>query len=366
MLIKICPNLDFSDATKNYLLAMENLASAARNGDHAVIADIQTLETLSELNDLGLSARALFKTLKRKWTQLSSLESIVSKKIIAGEFNEIKKIKNQHGEEIHVPISMFDSRELSQKTKLILEDVGDELIYQLITDWFLKKKKGINNFSNLYNCNSVHGGGQRTGFVYKTIERKERCLTLCIVDTDKKYPTCDFGPTAEKVREAHISGTPLNQPFYLEVHEVENLIPISIYRLTYAKHPNDSALKAAYESLEFLEENSAIKFFDSKKGVSCLQINLTATDERRRDYWSPLVDTIHTKKDCNHKVCNQASCKNQMIKNWPKPAETKAEITAIRDGEQFEFNISPWLSNEWERIGQKILNWCLRYDSIST
>lgn len=184
--------------------------------------------------------------------------------------------------------------ELGQPCCLLAENLNDCTFFQCVATYY-QHKNNLTKLQESFQCHS--GGGDATDSGLKERVQGDRRLTLCIVDSDKKYgptkthPEPARGGTYKKVKIAsdklkQDSTLPPHEFFYLDVHEVENLIPISLLRKLQDECPT---MKAGLDMLDRLKElrgGEPVLYYDFKNGFSHL------APGPKRAYWYGVLQEL--------------------------------------------------------------------------
>ena len=134
-------------------------------------------------------------------------------------------------------------------------------------------------------------------------------MCLCIVDSDKKYGNAEPRETMQKVKEiANRNMQDYFEVILLDVHEIENLIPINVLEQIIKKL---NISKQGIDFMRFLVREdcsleSPVFYFDLKKGIplkACfLEEDADKERERKyrklsayRKYWRPYIEKFGVK-----------------------------------------------------------------------
>lgn len=129
-----------------------------------------------------------------------------------------------------------------------------------------------------------HGGGDTTVDVFSYL-KKMRVICLVIVDSDVKYTGCKIGDTARKCMAKNKKPTGYIEVKMLDVHEAENLVPISFMK--------NKATKGGKALLKRLTENGLLKelmMFDVKSGVQKCDVE---NDGKYYQYCEKLYNNLY-------------------------------------------------------------------------
>lgn len=263
----------------------------------------------------------------------------------------------------HVSYNQLKTVENFHKTVLACEDLNDCEFYAYIAKWFIRSicKKNLH-----IEFDKEHGGGGNT---YRVVNQKllEGKFTLCITDTDKKYPkdssmTEDF-KHCQEIKGMRYKFLPIN------VHEIENLIPLNyidiIGKRIEDKHlPKDANFIQGKKSFDYLKgKDELLRFFDYKKGIHKKDI------EGNQDYKNYAQECYQLNKD----YMNKGLAFNSFLASLSKdgivyPGLSKRILTDIlnlikEEEGRLIVKLVPFQEEEWKRIGQTILNWCIARDN---
>lgn len=157
-------------------------------------------------------------------------------------------------------IDYFYNTSSIQPVKIIGENANDVEFYAIVTQII----KHVDKKHIAYSL--VHGGG------YTTAGRLEQCqnnneLSLCIVDSDIKFPGARKGATCGQIETVYDSKNKFVLLIVIKVHEIENLIP--------PKFIVDRAKKESKRIAQrFLENGNEkyLRWYDLKNGISIVDI----------------------------------------------------------------------------------------------
>ena len=156
-----------------------------------------------------------------------------------------------------LPIDFFKNSSAIQPPILLCENLDDTKFYFALCEEYY----GINYLNTR---NGQGGGGSSTADNFEQIVNKRDKICLCIVDSDIKFPGSDDGGTYGAIRNKNIEPYPSHSVYKLQVHEIENLIPIEIIR----KHVNDENNRHFCKLLKSIDKNGDIlHYYDFKDGI---------------------------------------------------------------------------------------------------
>lgn len=254
-----------------------------------------------------------------------------------------------------------------QKTVLLGENSDDGDIYEIMAKEFIKKQaigKAIK-----VQCKIENGGGNTTAPTFKRkVEQKEE-LCLCILDSDKKYPTDPSrGETARRLaREVRNQLTP-KYHYYVEdrCRELENMLPESFYQHQYGNDINKKGILPKLKMLKEAEERSSL-FFDMKKGLKCFDVTRCLDTKKKDPQWSFLNNNDFGDPPCDTQQCTiekTVAC-NIVDGFGTKILEHFISFYNNAESDQVQTILSTsnqHLAEIWKEIGNLVLSWCCGQD----
>ena len=355
-----------SSPSNETIRALNNVAMARRMGIHLIYAEPSVFEYLKDCELLELDSRKIFSKLFSKYPEIKvykdklkrCIELVADDNIMHPELADGKKI-------IRVSINIFENYGLLTEFILLSENLDDCSIYKLIGNiylyWFGLTKLQVRCFDML-------GGGNTTADQYKSIQRSRNRLLLCIVDSDKKCPASTGGDTFLKLRRLHNPDELLCEYLTVDVHEIENIIPISLYREA-SKH--DVNILNGLTFLEKIEEQGdfqCLMCFDYKNGIRISNLVEGRKSKTYIEYWYNIINSFGL-IDCND--IKQIGIFNQLDSNEQKKADRviikglgtnvlntilQKVLTDIEFDEVSE-KIPDYLKRQWIDIGELVVAW---------
>lgn len=359
------------------VVALENLATARREGKHIVMAKRETLNKIAQCSRLSEFSRKIYHKLYNESTQLYSYLSAATKYIeIVNPCYEPQVLSDLGKQIIKVPPRFFYDSESVQKTILLGENLDDALFYETLAKVYLKWKE--RNVKIV--CEHRGGGGHTTSNEYSNIQQAKQRFCLCIVDSDKIAPNGNLGSTASSLSNSDDPTCIRTQTFILDCRESENLIPNSILsELPLTEREIPEALKII-ESISKSESAVEVRcFLDIKKGTYLKKI----IDEKNcqvQDFWQakiPLIPNISARIDnwcLTNWQCNNSkkSSKNSKEKCGCKISLGFGESTLSHTVEYLQDKgpreiariLGRSKPSDWEQIGQLVMDWCIAESPI--
>lgn len=243
------------------------------------------------------------------------------------------------------------------KTRVICEDLYDAEFYKHILKWYISNKK-----SKLkYSFHSQGGGGRN---IARTIEEelKKKHITICIVDTDKKYANYIPEKDSAYCKCKHIGKDIEYYKFLpLDVHEIENLIPLNYIDVAFLNYTeekiNDKKNKEAFDFLRKDAEN-ILPYFDYKNGI------------KKNDELLNNQEYMTFAKLCYAQNSKMLKDFDTHLQELPKKGQVyppliggtgtiKMTLKLISNSNCPVPILLEYQKNNWNKIGQNMLNWCV-------
>lgn len=365
MLIKIDNSVvelienDRSDGYQDLVVALENLATARREGTHVVTASQSTLKKLKDFHAISETSRGIYRLIFESFSQIGDYTSLVDTYVEMSVRQEAI-LENIHDKRVlKLPPRFFVSTKNIQETILLCENLRDARWYRVIAEVVCKWKKveGVK-----ISFEAVGGGGTTIKDFYEKYQTEKNRFCICILDSDQDYSEGAIGATALAVKNCHNSNCILSHFVIINAREIENLIPIKV--LEDLVQGNDQRSKALQfvESLNNSNSYEARLFADLKKG-------------------KVIKDII--KGDCG--LFWQEILLNLMPNSIQKQCLQDLECNSVDNcicridsgfGESLLHSSIQWLDNngnnsrklsrmvedaikpEWESVGQEVFSWC--------
>lgn len=282
MLIYLTNSLIVDPQDKHYnsiRIAIRNIALAVIESKHLLRGDYEVLCSMCDIFKSDVDIFPLFRKLSIEYATHTIPNSIRNYVEVVKE-NPIRRYTDSFCID-QVAYEYFMDTLKVQPMNFILEDDDDNIIYELIVNWYIKEKQLNTNTS----YSIVHGGGNNIlDVVNKHI--KQGYMAVCITDPDLHFPeqTIKNDSCCAKCARMNAKGG-IYYHYYPKVHEMENLIPLN-YIDCMDWHLKQNALdKAAFEKLSNCEKREEIlKFFDYREGIKKEQIENTAQRDNFYEY----------------------------------------------------------------------------------
>lgn len=344
----------------------DNLATSRREGKHQLLGDISVLRYLSNFEPLSKKSKGIYNFLSTNFSTTSGLQHQIDCYLRIVDHSK-PFIVNTNGSKriIQVPISHFSDTETIQKTILLSENEIDAQIYESIgrTSAF---ECNIGNI--VLRLDPIGGGGANTAAKYDQIQKANKRLCLCIVDSDKEFPEDSVKNTASAVLKVDDINRPLTFLKVLEVREAENLIPVMGFSVSCNGDPNKSPVIASLSNIEKSDIAESRLFLDLKKNIRIKDFHDIENLEFQ-DYWLDKIPSICEAYDiyCSnckpHIECsNPVSCEciSKCSLGEKILSEVADSFSKMSNQKLSEIKSSSIVtSSYWDEIGRLVLEWCI-------
>lgn len=340
---------------ENAICALSSLALSRKYGHNVIFADRMVLENLINKNCFERPICNIFKKifinseLKLYWKNINRYVVIVDE--IKGDRLSIVEDK----EEYKIALNELKSQTIFGKTILLTENIDDAKIYYIISKYYRNCNR-INKFDTQFD--EQMGGGGTIAKVLESISNKKENHCLCIVDSDKKFPEATCGDTMAKTQAfARNKEQHLWKLCCLDVHEIENLIPIKWIEKVTMDIPNIENCTNFINHL-FEKKDESIYYFDMKEGIKSDKFICSNKDdpsakkkynkaENFRRYWRQHLDSYNINIDnVSGEYIIPGTCKKLLEKI----------IKEYGDEICFE-EIEDHLKEKWLDIGITVFSW---------
>lgn len=332
--------------------AVRNLIIAASQGKHVVTADYSTLSVLEVWYRNDFEIYGHLHKLRAEYSTSISPQAVSYYIEVVKELDPNGSQRNGIG--VMAVTDFLDNDRVSQ-TSLIGENDYDCQFFEWILKWY---KQTVVPRRDLHTSMShINGaGGSTPTAIQKELQKKH--VSVCIVDTDVRFPgdRIKNDSTCKKCRRVA-----RHEPFFLllelNVHEIENLIPINF--LEHIDEWNGDSGKKK-EAFDFISgDPSIMPYFDIKKGV---QKSSVVGD-----------DLYNFGKKCyqhNHIMVESGSYE-ELYARADKYVYPGLNEQALKHTLNYLDNNSnperPVLMDfqrqNWEKIGEALLNYCVAHNS---
>ena len=337
--------------------ALENLLATGVEGNHLISSDLATLKSLYQLSGISARSRAYLQRQINRFSEIGSLPKLIEVSLII-EGSLVDAYKDKKGK-WHVPLLSFAHIELVVKTTLLAENLTDSRLYQHAAEHY-KQKNGLTNLK--ISLTNQGGGGSTTSDEVKRRVNQPSGFCLCVLDSDKYSPNCNYGETANKCL-AEISKTEVWWFDILITHkrELENELPEKFIENALASNKQFIEILGKYlklkESLQTVGEDF-IDYVDLKDGLSLNWIFSLPIDAKK--YWAAAANQLtpesNCKTNCIPSLSCSSSCESNLLLNGVAPSLLSIVLSWIEN--QNPNSIAHQINNDkdlnWLNLGKKV------------
>lgn len=282
--------------SENEICFFIDMASAYRTGRCYLCGDIESLKFL--IDNFNYPTNNIYSTILAHHSESRVvMETVKNIFVLTMDidrcFDTLPAVlrKNLKLQIIHLEHAL--KWKLNLECSLLAENLEDcEFLTLLSRQRYFHILKGIDIKFHYEN-----GGGTTIADVFQKCVIQDKVPTLCITDSDQKYGATKKypqeppkGETFKKVVALKEKMNNLTNPpnffFPLEVHEIENLIPLCILRELQKKSPEISDGVNTLSNLRNIENGSPILFYDFKNGFMFID------KEPKRVYWQEIANLL--------------------------------------------------------------------------
>lgn len=347
------------------IACFESLALSRRHGENMLLAERRVLDFLSKSEKLSDVSRGVYRRLLAKASEFKLiLKSVERYCRIMG--NAETSIETEDGKTVvYISAAEMGKRDMHKLSIILAENVDDIKFYKIIGKHYTAK----------YNIGNIKidfadrlGGGSTTSGILESIIAEEKNMCLCISDSDKKYPGDSAGDTLKKIMKT-AEDNKEKKYFWdvipLEVHEIENLIPVNVLEEIQREK---GVVMEGIGFVKFLygksvEGDSPYVYYDFKNGIKLKRFFLhKSADEQEkkkfdrlepyRQYWRGYIEEYGiTIEDNKQDALAGGICEKILIHTL--------DFLNGMTGEELlkKCRVGGMLEKYWDDIGSRILSW---------
>ena len=206
--------------------ALENLATARREGKHLIVGKGTTLNSLADWEKLSPRCRGTLRQAASRATEEMGLAQHLALRVVVSSSATTPSVSGPEDHRvITLPLSFFSDSRSVQPSRILAENLVDADLYISLGEYF-GKESGLRGISVV--LEPLHGGGSTTASVYANEQRSAKAFCICIVDSDRKCPSDALGSTARAVLNSEDAGKPYTAVHIPDLRTAENLIPYGV------------------------------------------------------------------------------------------------------------------------------------------
>ena len=332
------------------------LACAHRRGYCYLCGDVDSIDWLKQCLDIYR------KGIYRKHAEMGTLLNAVQTLIVIS-YDEHPTLPTIIKDKARViSIEQAINFRLNEQCVLLGEFLYDCDFYKLVAARYMHAKRDTMKGISL-SLRDVSGGGVTSNKVLEKSVSEEYHLTLCLADSDTKHGVTERypndpakGDTANNLLNSkdalHAMGLGnLFEMYCLTVHEVENLIPISVLDNIANKEVIEMRPGVAYlKKLQEANQEEAILFYDFKNGNNIESLRKASEKDSRKKpskvYWEKIANQIGDES---------APCLNKYVLS--RAIRYMSELEPSGQKKVVNIQVDTYLEPIWEAIGLKMFSW---------
>lgn len=335
--------------TQNEELFFGQLAVAHQRGNCLLFGELDSIKQLCK--KLSGPHAKLYRNVYGRYSEAKSIIDFVeSVLVITSEGIPIVPTFIE-GKQRILSLKEAVEKNVNSKCYLVGENLNDCAFYTVMAKRYLHKLPVRDVQVNFCNEN---GGGDTTNLVFKKCVMEDKRLTLCVADSDKKhgestaYPNKPAkGETVRKLEKVYseLKSYKLDsicEVYGLEVHEVENLIPIPVLeKICTSGVPQMSDGIKILKKLLLFGLDEAVLCYDFKEGDKKIK------EFPAMAYWLEVLEVINERNMpgiCSSKLLEKAL--GIMRDDSGNITNFIASVT-----------MDPYLDSRWKSIGTKVFTW---------
>lgn len=361
MLFYLTDSLIVEDTDQRYndiRTAVYHLAVQASEGNHAVIGDVNAITFFRRVFQDDFKVGPFFNRVYQNiaFEVVPSFIDYYVEVVLDAPSSRIVDDKTV----TQVNYTRLIPLETTNKTSLVCEFLYDADFYAYVLSWFIKHL----NVNVHCAFNKIDGGGTNT---HKNIAKELEAdhITISILDTDCRYPGAVPEPDSTYAKCIGIGdGNVFYRILPLEVHEIENLVPLNFIDQEFDSWTKGDAeyarKKVAFDYLKKDAEN-ILPFFDYKKGIKYNDDyrNTPELQSFARKCYELNDDKMAIQPDYDqfiNTLTNKAYIYTELIGGT---GTINIALKVIKSGHAPEPFLFDFQRTNWNTIGQEMLNWCI-------
>ena len=335
-------------------------AYTAKKGSHCICTD--TIETAKSIRDYYKEKNnqfiaIIFDYIYNKFSICAAPKKVVIYYVSVGNFDSEYQIVSygKGRKEIKVSLNYAQEYYFWDETFFLPENITDCDYYRRLIE-YQQCIQANNTLRELnFSFRKEQGGGGKNTFQVFQARRSEKSFVLAFIDSDKKFPSSEFGDTAKQFLNKEDKIEKNSEPFVviLKVREIENLFSSDKF-LEKSKYS-----KKMIDNLHTIEKKTSdIRlFFDFKLGIKYKDMSISYLHD---------VCGIQKKPDkCEQKSipCGKCKekCKEIIFQGSGKYISVLFENLDIEDFKDFsnfvtELHID--IKKEWQRLFMYFISAC--------
>lgn len=303
---QLVDNLEILLKDRMFIRCVKNLALAFYEGKHVVTGPIDLIKILESSKSIPADTQNIFRIIRQKRIESEILKSKIAMHVVVSWKNGNTVIDYKNPKQVYtVSYEWFADSVRVQSARLLCENKNDAEIYHRMARAFLwaSKYRGVALAFRPSGC-----GGPGIADRLEEITTSEGA-SLCIVDSDRKWPDAPLGDTArclQKAAKKLEKIVTVAAIIILDCHELENIIPAKLVFESIS--PDSSAgVRQKFETLHKLNLLGAAStnwHFDLKAGM--LEWDLHKQEGEARDFLSGIALRVKALAGKRNPSCGDA------------------------------------------------------------
>jgi len=346
--------------------AIEAISMSQNQSRHIMLASLQLLNILRNNFPNNSAIQAAVRKSISEYVYSATLKDLTQYyvKLIANGNSPRLFIQDQH-RVIYLPAKLVNqSNDTWLETILIGEYITDCHFFLNIAKRYIQVN-GITKYDLRFH--SENGGGNTTGYIYSQKQLTNR-PTICIVDSDKEFPSDINKGTAEELKIYNNRYKPLSQYIILDVHEIENLLTKDMIDVALVGDPNWVPTSATAQVIQNLQAYSPnISFFDLKLGLRRAEMrSLSTSNPKKYRYLDKALKASSSISETDTYACTRAAacttpknCNCYII----EPLKNRKIVKkSVENNACFSLpNPSGYANMHWDKISTFLFSWGCSY-----
>lgn len=273
-----------------FIDAIDTLAFDRFKEKNFIFAEAHILKQISLIDGLSNRAKSVFESLSKKAAESKSIYNF-SQYIIRIVDKPLNPVTHLNGKTIfQVSLEDIRNKEFTVLPLFVVENLVDAKFYKLLTEAFLIEKYG--RLPSPMKCDVRPGGGSTTAAILESLRTTKKHIILCIVDSDKSFPSDKLGETAKSIDHLKIdSESEFILCYTLGVREAENLLPWEWTKTIIAE--KRKLTSESYVITDLFQVNPECQlYYDFKDGFSKKYLD----DGGFCDHWLPILSQRHNRE----------------------------------------------------------------------
>jgi hypothetical protein len=356
MLFYLTNQLLVAEGTPDYvdvISAICNIAVSVYEHKHELRGDYDILKKMSSCEALDHRSRNVI------YQVYSNYETMPIPREITYYVEVVYNISTRKRIAGNCVITQIEYKELmdsksTQATCLVGEFYYDCEFYRYILNWY-KNEHHFDKVGTTFE--DVSGSGSSTIDHVKQYLKRDKRPTICIVDTDKKYPSqpIQYSSTCGKCMNKYVENV-IYRFIHLNVQEVENLVPLDVVDALNWSGAG-VGFKKSFDTLRGHDNSEELlAYFDVKNGIKKDELFLKNSDYR-----------AYAEACCSCDPSNPASVDFMSYSNslplkgnlFPMLSNNllKDANEYLRNNADIKFTLLEFQKKEWMKIARSMLNW---------